>query len=207
MTIGDILRKIPVMPVITIEQLDQALPIAEALLAGGISVMEITLRSAIALEAIALIQSTFPEAVLGAGTVTTAENLQRAAGSGAQFAVSPGLTDELAAAALTSTIPLLPGVMTPTEVMRARAMGFEYLKLFPAEAAGGISMLQSLAGPFQDIRFCPTGGIRPETASAYLKQPNVVCVGGSWLTPRGLVERQDWAAITRLAQEAMRLWD
>ena len=200
-----ILRASPVMPVLAIERLDQALPLAEALLSGGISTLEITLRTPVALEAIRCIRRAFPDAYVGAGTVTTPEALRQVAEAGASFAVSPGLTRPLIEAAASSAIPLLPGVMTPTEVMTAMDAGFRFLKLFPAEQAGGIPMLKALAGPFKELRFCPTGGVTPESAPAYLAQPNVLCVGGSWLTPRAMLEAGDWRAIEALAREAAAL--
>ena len=200
-----ILRASPVMPVLAIERLDQALPLAEALLSGGIATLEITLRTPVALEAIRCIRRAFPDAYVGAGTVTTPEALRQVAEAGASFAVSPGLTRPLIEAAASSAIPLLPGVMTPTEVMTAMDAGFRFLKLFPAEQAGGIPMLKALAGPFKELRFCPTGGIGPSSAPAYLAQPNVLCVGGSWLTPRAMLEAGDWRAIEALAREAAAL--
>ena len=200
-----ILRASPVMPVIALDRLDQALPLAEALLEGGIPTLEITLRTPVALEAIRQIVRAFPLAHVGAGTVTTPEALRQVADAGAAFAVSPGLTRPLAEAAASGTLPLLPGVMTPAEIMTAMDAGFRFLKLFPAEQAGGIPMLKALAGPFKELRFCPTGGVTPESAPAYLAQPNVVCVGGSWLTPRILLEAGDWPAIRALAREASAL--
>lgn len=200
-----ILRAAPVMPVIALDRLDQALPLAGALLEGGIPTLEITLRTPVALEAIRQIRRAFPQAHVGAGTVTTPEALRQVAEAGAAFAVSPGLTRPLLEAAAGSGLPLLPGVMTPTEVMTAVDAGFRFLKLFPAEPAGGIPMLKALAGPFRELAFCPTGGISPATAAAYLAQPNVVCVGGSWLAPKSLMDAGDWAAITRLARDAAAL--
>jgi 2-dehydro-3-deoxyphosphogluconate aldolase/(4S)-4-hydroxy-2-oxoglutarate aldolase len=205
MSLEQILRASPVMPVIAIDRLEQALPLAEALLKGGITSLEITLRTPVALEAIRLISRAFPKAHVGAGTVTTPEALRQVAAAGATFAVSPGLTRPLVEAAAQSSIPLLPGVMTPTEVMAAMDAGFRFLKLFPAEQAGGIPMLKALAGPFKELRFCPTGGVTPASAPDYLAQPNVVCVGGSWLTPRALLEAGDWKAIQGLAREAVSL--
>lgn len=200
-----ILRAAPVMPVIALDRLDQALPLAGALLEGGIPTLEITLRTPVALEAIRQIRRAFPQAHVGAGTVTTPEALRQVAEAGAAFAVSPGLTRPLLEAAAGSGLPLLPGVMTPTEVMTAVDAGFRFLKLFPAEPAGGIPMLKALAGPFRELAFCPTGGISPATAAAYLAQPNVICVGGSWLAPKSLMDAGDWAAITRLARDAAAL--
>jgi 2-dehydro-3-deoxyphosphogluconate aldolase/(4S)-4-hydroxy-2-oxoglutarate aldolase len=207
MTAGldQILRASPVMPVIALEDAERALPLAEALLAGGILTLEITLRTPAALEAIRRIRRAFPEAHVGAGTVTTPEALRQAGDAGATFAVSPGLPRPLLEAAARGPLPFLPGVMTPTEVMTAAAAGFTHLKLFPAEQAGGIGMLKALAGPFRDLRFCPTGGIGPETARAYLALPNVVCVGGSWLAPPSLLDAGDWKAITHLARQAAAL--
>ena len=205
MNLEQILRASPVMPVIALDRLEQALPLAEALLEGGISTLEITLRTPVALEAIRRIRRAFPQAHVGAGTVTTPEALRQVTEAGASFAVSPGLTRPLIEAAAAGTLPLLPGVMTPTEVMTAVDAGFRFLKLFPAEQAGGLAMLKALAGPFNGLRFCPTGGIGPESAPAYLSQPNVICVGGSWLTPKALVDAGDWKAVMRLARQAAAL--
>ena len=205
LTLEQILRAAPVMPVIALERLEQALPMAEALLEGGITTLEITLRTPVALEAIRLITRAFPEARVGAGTVTTPGALHLAAEAGACFAVSPGLTWALAEAANVAAIPLLPGVMTPTDAMAAMDVGFQLLKLFPAEQAGGIPMLKALAGPFKELRFCPTGGITPESAPAYLAQPNVICVGGSWLTPKATLDAGDWKVIRTLALQASAL--
>ena len=201
MTLDALLRACPVMPVITLDRAEDAVPLARALLRGGVSTLEITLRTSAALEGIRRIREACPEAVVAAGTVTTPEALRQAAQAGAAFAVSPGLTPDLARAAAAG-FPLLPGVMTPSEAMQARAHGFTHLKLFPAEQAGGLGMLKALAAPLPDLRFCPTGGLTPETAPAYLALPNVVCVGGSWLTPRDAVARQDWDALTHLAEAA-----
>ena len=204
-TLEQLLRASPVMPVIALDRLEQALPLAEALLEGGISTLEITLRTPVALEAIRRIRQAFPQAHVGAGTVTTPEALRQVTEAGASFAVSPGLTRPLMEAAAAGTLPLLPGVLTPTEVMTAVDAGFRFLKLFPAEQAGGLAMLKALAGPFNGLRFCPTGGIGPESAPAYLSQPNVICVGGSWLTPKALLDAGDWKAIMRLARQAAAL--
>ncbi|HEX9011028.1 MAG TPA: bifunctional 4-hydroxy-2-oxoglutarate aldolase/2-dehydro-3-deoxy-phosphogluconate aldolase [Holophagaceae bacterium] len=200
-----ILRAAPVMPVIALEDVEKALPLAEALLAGGIPTLEITLRTPAALEAIRRIRKAFPQAHVGAGTVTTPEALRQAQDAGATFAVSPGSPVALLEAAARGPLPFLPGVMTPAEVMTAAAAGFTHLKLFPAEQAGGIGMLKALAGPFRELRFCPTGGIGPDTAPAYLALPNVVCVGGSWLAPPSLLDAGDWKAITHLARQAAAL--
>lgn len=204
MNLETLLRACPVMPVITLEDPGDAVPLAKALLRGGVRNLEVTLRRPGALEAIRRIREGCPEAVVGAGTVTTPEALRQCALAGAAFAVSPGLTAELAAAAQ-GGLPLLPGVMTPSEAMAAQSAGFSILKLFPAAQAGGLGMVKALAAPFPDLRFCPTGGIGPDTAAAYLALPQVLCVGGSWLTPADLVARKDWDALTRLAEAAAAL--
>jgi 2-dehydro-3-deoxyphosphogluconate aldolase / (4S)-4-hydroxy-2-oxoglutarate aldolase len=205
MTILELLRLGPVVPVIVIDREEQAVPLARALVAGGVRVLEVTLRTPVALEAVARIGSEVEGAIVGVGTITRIEDVADALAAGARFGVSPGLTAELAEAARSSKLPLLPGVMTPSEIIGADAAGFRELKLFPAQQAGGVAMLKALAGPFPDVVFCPTGGITPDTAPDYLALPNVACVGGSWLTPRDAVERGDWDAVTRLAREAVLL--
>lgn len=202
MNTRDILRRSPVIPVLTVVRLEHAVPLARALVRGGIGVLEVTLRSDCALEAIRLMRSAVPEAVVGAGTLTRAEDFAAAERAGAQFGVTPGLTPELAAAATAVVFPTLPGVMTPTELIAARAAGYSACKLFPAQQAGGIEMLKALAGPFPDVVFCPTGGVSRQNAGQFLALPNVLCVGGSWLAPRELLEAQDWAAIEKLARDA-----
>jgi 2-dehydro-3-deoxyphosphogluconate aldolase / (4S)-4-hydroxy-2-oxoglutarate aldolase len=188
-----------------IEDARRATPLARALVMGGVRVLEVTLRTEAALESIARIAREVPQAVVGVGTVTRPEDFGRAREAGARFAVTPGLTQDLTWAAREYGMPLLPGVMTPSEVIAARSAGFGALKLFPAQQAGGIGMLKALAGPFPDVVFCPTGGITAETAPDFLALPNVACVGGLWLTPRRCIEREDWTAITRLAREAAAL--
>ena len=205
MDILDIMRASPVMPVIVVDKVEQAVPLAQALVAGGIRVLEVTLRTPAALEAIRAMVDAVPDAIVGAGTVTNPAELEAAVKAGVRFMVSPGLTDSLVAAGKASPVPLLPGVMTPSDVMRARDAGFRRLKLFPAQQAGGIGMLKALGGPFADVMFCPTGGISLETAPDFLALPNVACVGGSWLTPKALLDKQDWAAITGLARQAAAL--
>ena len=167
--------------------------------------LEVTLRTPVALAAIEAIRKQVPEAIVGAGTVTRPFELNQAIAAGAVFAVSPGLTGELIAAARNASIPLLPGVMTPSEAMAARDAGFSRLKLFPAQQAGGIGMLKAMAGPLPDLKFCPTGGITPETAADYLRLPNVVCVGGSWLAPEAALASGDWRAVEKLAAAATAL--
>ena len=197
----DVMRVGPVIPVLVIEDLAQAVPLAKALVAGGVRVLEVTLRTPVALAAIRAMADEVPEAIVGVGTLTRPEDFTEARDAGACFGVSPGLTPALIAAARQSGL-LLPGVMTPSDVIAARQAGFEQLKLFPARQAGGMGMLQALAGPFPDVTFCPTGGITAETAPEFLALPNVGCVGGSWLTPKAALLAGDWGRITELAREA-----
>lgn len=205
MKILQIMRAGPVIPVIVIDRLEDAVPLARALVAGGVRVLELTLRTPVALRAIEAIANEVEGAIVGVGTITRAEDFVRSIKAGASFGVSPGLTPELVAAARDSGLPLLPGVMTPSEVIAARAAGFNELKLFPAQQAGGLGMLKALSGPFPDTRFCPTGGISPAMAPEFLALPNVTCIGGSWLTPREAVAAGDWPRITALAREAAAL--
>ena len=205
MNILDTMRTGPVIPVIVIDKLDDAVPLARALVAGGIRVLEVTLRTPMALQAIEAIANEVEGAITGVGTITRAEDFHLARKAGAVFGVSPGLTPELIAAARDSDLPLLPGVMTPSDVIAARAAGFAELKLFPAQQAGGIGMLKALAGPFPGVTFCPTGGISAATAPDFLALPNVACVGGSWLTPADAVAGKDWARISELARQACAL--
>jgi len=201
----ELLRIGPVIPVIVVERLDDAVPLAAALVAGGVRVLELTLRTPVALQAVAAIVRQVEGAIVGVGTLTRPEQLAQAFDAGARFGVSPGLTVELADAALGSSLPLLPGVMTPSEVLAARTAGYRAMKLFPARQAGGVGMLKALAGPFPEALFCPTGGISAATAGEFLALPNVACVGGSWLTPPSLVAARDWQRITALAREASAL--
>jgi 2-dehydro-3-deoxyphosphogluconate aldolase/(4S)-4-hydroxy-2-oxoglutarate aldolase len=205
MTIREIFALGPVIPVLTMEPLDEAVPLARALVAGGLRVLEITLRTPIALAVIATLREAVPQAVVGAGTLTRPAEFADAARAGAQFGVSPGFASELAVAARAVDYPFLPGVMTPTELMAARAAGFTALKLFPAQQAGGVGMLKALAGPFPEVVFCPTGGIDQGTAPAFLALPNVACVGGSWVAPAAAVAAHDWDAIEALARGAAAL--
>ena len=201
----DVMRVGPVIPVLVIEDLAQAVPLAKALVAGGVRVLEVTLRTPVALAAIRAMADEVPETIVGVGTLTRPEDFTEARDAGACFGVSPGLTPVLIEAARETGLPLLPGVMTPSEVIAARLAGFRELKLFPAQQAGGIGMLKALAGPFPDVTFCPTGGITAETAPEFLALPNVGCVGGSWLTPKAALATGDWAAITVLARQASSL--
>ncbi|MDP2901711.1 MAG: bifunctional 4-hydroxy-2-oxoglutarate aldolase/2-dehydro-3-deoxy-phosphogluconate aldolase [Methylovulum sp.] len=199
----DVLNAGPVMPVMVIQDLDDAVPLAQALVAGGIKVLEITLRTPIALEAIKLISENVKEAIVGVGTITTPEQLKAAEAAGAVFAISPGLTPTLLAAAQASNIALIPGIATLSELMMGMEYGLDHFKFFPAEAAGGIPMLKAIAGPAPYITFCPTGGISPDNYNAYLALNNVACVGGSWLAPADAVKTKNWAKVTELAKQAI----
>ncbi len=202
MNIREIVGLAPVIPVLTITELEHAVPLARALFAGGLTVLEITLRTPVALAAIEAMRKAVPEAIVGVGTLTRPADFAASDRAGAQFGVTPGLTPELAAAARGARFPLLPGVMTPTELIAARLAGFNVVKLFPAQQAGGIAMLQALGAPFPDVLFCPTGGVTRATAPDYLALPSVVCVGGSWVAPRALLAAGDWAGIESLARDA-----
>jgi 2-dehydro-3-deoxyphosphogluconate aldolase/(4S)-4-hydroxy-2-oxoglutarate aldolase len=201
----ELLQQSPVIPVIVIKDVDLAVDLAKALVSGGVRCLEVTLRSCVALDAIQLISQEVPEAIVGVGTVRNAGQLEAALTAGARFAVSPGLTRDLSAAARESGIPFLPGIASPSESMFAADQGFSVQKLFPAEAVGGVALLKSIYGPMPDIAFCPTGGISPRNARDYLALPNVRCVGGSWLTPESVVSNRHWDAITKLAREACAL--
>jgi 2-dehydro-3-deoxyphosphogluconate aldolase/(4S)-4-hydroxy-2-oxoglutarate aldolase len=205
MDILQLLRLGPVIPVIVIDRLEDAVPLARALVAGGLRVLELTLRTPVALRALEAVAGEVEDAIVGVGTITRPADFAPAIAAGATFGVSPGLTPELAAAARDSGLPLLPGAMTPSDVIAARSAGFDALKLFPARQAGGVGMLKALAGPFPETRFCPTGGIGFDSAPEYLALPNVACVGGSWVTPADAVAAGDWARITALARAAAAL--
>lgn len=192
-----------IVPVVVITDPQQAVPMAQALLEGGIDVMEITLRHSAALAAIEAVARAVPAMCVGAGTVTRAVEVRQVLDAGARFALSPGMTPALLDAVQQAALPFVPGVMTPGEVMAAREAGYGLLKLFPAAQAGGLAMLKALSGPLADVRFCPTGGVSPDNLATFLQQPNVALVGGSWLTPADAVARGDWATITRLAREAV----
>ena len=192
-------RANPVMPVMVIENLEQALPLANALYQGGIDVFEITLRSDCALEAITLIKKEMPHCLVGAGTVINPEQMQQAIDAGSDFILSPGLTEALLKKAQETSIPFVPGVASAGDVMLAMDYGQDCLKLFPATQLGGHGMLNALRGPFPDITFCPTGGVSPDNYQEFIALPNVVCVGGSWIAPAKLVREGQWEAITELA--------
>jgi 2-dehydro-3-deoxyphosphogluconate aldolase / (4S)-4-hydroxy-2-oxoglutarate aldolase len=205
MNVLEVMRVGPVIPVIVIDDLAQAVPLARALVGGGVRVLEVTLRTAAGLDAIRAIARELPDAIVGVGTLTTAEDFALARDAGARFGVSPGLTPALIDAARSTGLPLLPGVMTPSDIIAARSAGIRQLKLFPAQQAGGIGMLRALHGPFPDVVFCPTGGVSEETAPQFLALPNVACVGGSWLTPKPAVQGGDWEQIRQLAIRAAAL--
>lgn len=199
----EVLSACPVMPVMVIQKLDDAVPLAMALVAGGIKVLEITLRTPIALEAIRLISREVKEAIVGVGTIANPAQLQAAEEAGAVFAISPGITPTLLNAANNGNIALIPGIATLSELMLGMEYGLEHFKFFPAEAAGGIPMLKAIAGPFPQATFCPTGGISPGNYNEYLQLPNVACVGGSWLAPQAVVNEKNWEKVTELAQKAV----
>lgn len=195
----------PVIPVIVLHRVEDAVPLAQALVAGGVRVLEVTLRTPVALACIEAIARSVPEAIVGAGTLRSVADARAARSAGSRFGVSPGYASALGQACGEIGLPLLPGVATASEVMQAEADGLHFLKFFPATAAGGIPMLKALAGPFPDVAFCPTGGISAETALQFLALPNVRVVGGSWLTPDDAVKAGDWARITALATAATAL--
>ncbi|NOT83481.1 MAG: bifunctional 4-hydroxy-2-oxoglutarate aldolase/2-dehydro-3-deoxy-phosphogluconate aldolase [Methylococcaceae bacterium] len=199
----EILTACPVMPVMVIQNADDAVPMAKALCAGGIRVLEITLRTPAALESIKRIAQEVPEAIVGAGTIITTHQLQAVTEAGAVFAISPGLTPTLLHAANHGAIALIPGISTLSELIMGMEYGYDCFKFFPAEAAGGIPMLKAIAGPIPQVTFCPTGGISPQNYQAYLALDNVACVGGSWLVPAEAVKAKNWQAITDLAKAAV----
>ena len=200
-----VMRDAPVIPVIVLHKVELAVPMARALVAGGIRMLEVTLRSPAALACIEAIARNVPEAVVGAGTVRSASDARSASAAGARFMVSPGLTGALAQASRDVQLPLLPGVATASEIMQAQEEGLQALKFFPALQAGGLAMLKAWQGPFGDVQFCPTGGIYAGNAAEFLALGNVACVGGSWLVPQDALEQGDWAHITALAQAAVGL--
>lgn len=201
-TLRATLRRAPVIPVIVVNDLAHAVPLAEALCEGGLTVLEVTLRTPVALQAISAMRRAVPAAVVGVGTLTRPEHFRQADDAGAQFGVSPGLTPALAAAASGVAWPYLPGVMTPGELLQAGELGYSLLKLFPAQQAGGVGMLKAMGSVFADAAFCPTGGISRDNAAEFLGLPNVLCVGGSWVAPPAMMKSGDWAGIRALAQDA-----
>jgi 2-dehydro-3-deoxyphosphogluconate aldolase/(4S)-4-hydroxy-2-oxoglutarate aldolase len=205
MRIEHICRQGPVIPVIVIDSLDQAVPLAETLVEAGLRVLEITLRTPVALAAIEKIAVAVPQAILGAGTIRSAQDITTARAAGAVFGVSPGTPPDLREAILADGLPFLPGCSTVTEAMSLRSAGFPVVKLFPAEAVGGAPLLRALQSPFPDISFCPTGGLTAENACDYLALANVLCVGGSWMIPRDSLYKNDWAVVAKLAKIASQL--
>jgi 2-dehydro-3-deoxyphosphogluconate aldolase/(4S)-4-hydroxy-2-oxoglutarate aldolase len=199
LTSADLLGLAPVIPVVILDEPASAAPLAEALLAGGVPIIEITLRTPRALDVIRAITDNVPDAIVGAGTVTTPALVRQAVDAGARFLVSPGTTDRLLDALDDAGVPFLPGVASASEIMRVLERGQREMKFFPAEASGGRAFLSAMASPFPDARFCPTGGITPATAPLYRELDNVGCVGGSWLTPRDAIAAQDWRLIEKLA--------
>ncbi|TQV89691.1 bifunctional 4-hydroxy-2-oxoglutarate aldolase/2-dehydro-3-deoxy-phosphogluconate aldolase [Aliikangiella coralliicola] len=198
----DILKRGPVIPVIVIDRLSDALPLASALVEGGLKVLEVTLRTSVAIEAVSQIKQAFPDVAVGTGTVTDMSTLRASIEVGADFMVSPGVTSSLLRAAVAEGVNLLPGASTPSEAMHLLEEGYLCQKFFPAEAAGGIEMLKALAGPLPQITFCPTGGISLESADRYLELANVACVGGTWMLNKKMIEKKDWSGIKKLAQQA-----
>jgi 2-dehydro-3-deoxyphosphogluconate aldolase/(4S)-4-hydroxy-2-oxoglutarate aldolase len=191
----------PVIPVLVIEELNQAVPLAKALVAGGVRLLEVTMRTPVALAAIEKIAKEVPDAIIGVGTVTQAVHVQQAYDAGAQFALSPGISESLVQKAADLALPFMPGVMTPSDVIQGLEFGLNEFKFYPAEQAGGVVMLKALAGPFKDVRFCPTGGVSAHNFQSYLALNNVLAVGGSWLCPKDLLAKQDWAGIEQLAKQ------
>lgn len=206
LAINEIVKVAPVIPVMVVERIEDAVPLARALYNGGLKVLEITLRTPCALDAItAMVEALPDDAVIGAGTIITPADLEKAIKAGSTFLVSPGTTPALIEAAKSSSIPLLAGVATPTEAMNLYVQGFTHLKFFPAEAAGGVAMMKSIGGPLPQITFCPTGGIDLAKAPSYLALPNVACVGGTWMAPKEMMKAGRWDEIERLAREAASL--
>ena len=203
--VDEVFALAPVIPVLAIERIEDALPLCRALVDNGLPVLEITLRTACALDAIALVARDLPHACVGAGTVLSAADLAKVSDAGARFAISPGATDNLFNEAKTSAVPLIPGIATASELMRGMEHGWRRFKFFPAESSGGIAALKGFGGPLPMARFCPTGGIDAAKAPNYLALPNVACVGGSWMVPADAVKAGDWARIGVLAGEAAAL--
>lgn len=193
----------PVVPVIVVNKLEHAVPMAKALVAGGVRVLEVTLRTPVAMEALRLMIKEVPDAIVGAGTVINTQQLQEVTEAGAQFVISPGVTEPLLKAAVEGPVPLIPGISTVSELMTGMDYGLREFKFFPAEANGGVKALQAISGPFPQVRFCPTGGISPANYRDYLALKSVLCIGGSWLVPNDALESGDWDRITRLAREAV----
>ncbi|UFH58447.1 bifunctional 4-hydroxy-2-oxoglutarate aldolase/2-dehydro-3-deoxy-phosphogluconate aldolase [Sulfurovum mangrovi] len=201
----EVMELSPIVPVVALENAEDALPLAEALLEGGISIMEITLRTEAGLKAIEAISHSIPQMHVGAGTVLNRDDFREAVAHGAEFIFSPGISEELMEASKETGVALIPGVATASEVMLAKNNGFEYCKLFPANLAGGVEVLKAFSGPFPSISFCPTGGVNLNNVNEFLSLPNVLCVGGSWIVPKALIEKKDFHGITRLCKEVIHL--
>lgn len=202
---ADLLRNAGVLPVITVHTLDEARAIADALLEGGLNTLELTLRTPVAIDALAMLKRERPDIVIGAGTILNAENIRASTDAGADFLVTPGTPSALADALVDASIPAVPGAATPTEFMALRERGFRNCKLFPASAVGGLAMLKGLAGPLHDMRFCPTGGISESNAAEFLSQPNVLCIGGSWMLDKAWIAAGDWARVRETAARAAQI--
>ncbi len=197
-----LLRAAGILPVVTVHTLDEARRVSEALLAGGLPAIELTLRTPVAMEALAMLKRELPDIVIGAGTVLGVEQMQRSIDAGADFLVTPGTTSEMADALAAAPVPVVPGAATPTELLSLMARGFRVCKLFPASAVGGLAMLKGLAGPLSELRLCPTGGIGEDTAADYLSQPNVVCIGGSWMVPKAWLDAGEWDKVRESSAKA-----
>jgi 2-dehydro-3-deoxyphosphogluconate aldolase/(4S)-4-hydroxy-2-oxoglutarate aldolase len=203
--VEQVMRTSPVIPVLTVERLEAAEPLAKALVEGGLRVLELTLRTPVALRVLAAMVKATPGAIVGAGTVLNADDLNRAVDAGAKFIVSPGLTEAVAKAADKASVPLLPGVATAGDIMRGLDLGLNRFKLFPAETSGGVAAVAAFAGPFGDVAFCPTGGVTPHNAPNYLALKSVLCVGGTWVAPKAAVDTGNWARIIELSRQAAAL--
>lgn len=203
--IDHICASAPVIPVLKLDNAEQALGVCTALVNGGLKVLEITLRNDYGLQAIKQISEALPDAIVGAGTVTTSEQYEACINAGADFIVSPGATPSLLAHGVQASIPLLPGVASVSEAMAGMELGYERFKLFPAVVVGGVNLLKAFSGPLANLKFCATGGIKPSTAEQFLQLPNVMCVGGTWMTPKDLVTKQNWAGIEALAKQASQM--
>ena len=193
----------PVVPVLVINDVEKAVPLAKALMAGGIKVLEVTLRTPVAIDVISTIAKEVPDALIGAGTVTNAQQLKAVTEAGAKFAISPGMTADLLKAGMDGDIPLIPGISSTSDLMKGKDAGYTHMKFFPAEASGGVKAIKSISGPVPDVTFCPTGGIGPANYKDYLALGNVKCVGGSWVAPDDAINEGDWDRITQLAKEAV----
>lgn len=197
-----LLRAAGILPVVTVNSLDEARKVSQALLEGGLPAIELTLRTPVAMEALAMLKRELPDIVIGAGTVLTVEQMKQSMDAGADFLVTPGTTAEMAAALAQAEIPVVPGAASPTEMLTLMAHGFRVCKLFPANAVGGLAMIKGLAGPLSELKLCPTGGIGEDTAADYLSQPNVVCIGGSWMVPKDWLAKGEWDKVRESSAKA-----